>query len=112
MALQQQKDVQGVLALLAGEDDLTDPVRCQVDDAAGAGGQALLAPTREVMDRALVRLVGDADLGHDPPAARACGAGEGAQLGASVALNQAMLRAAHGPADDLAADQFDALVRA
>ncbi len=112
MALQQQKDVQGVLALLAGEDDLADPVRCQVDDAAGAGGQALLAPTGEVVDRALVRLVGDADLGQDPPAAGACGAGEGAQFSPGTALDQAMLRTGHAAADDLAADQLDTLIGA
>jgi len=49
MALQQQRNVAGVFLLVAGGDDLADPVRGQVDDAAGALRQPLLGPAGEIV---------------------------------------------------------------
>jgi len=62
VVLQQQEEGQRVLALMARGDDLTDPVRDDLDDPAGALGQAFLAPPGEVMARTLMGLVVDADL--------------------------------------------------
>ena len=76
VALEQQEEVERVLALVARGDDLADPVRRRVDDARWPVGHALLAPTGDVAHGALVRLVRAADLGDDPPSARAGRAGE------------------------------------
>ncbi len=63
------------------------------------------------MGRALVALVGDADLGEDPPAIRSAAAIERAELLARIALSTPVQRPRHGPAHDLAVDEFVVLVR-
>ena len=62
------------------------------------------------MTGALVRVVGDADLGCDPPTAGAVFTLHGTENLARVALSHPMLGAGHRAADDLTVDQLDALV--
>jgi len=64
------------------------------------------------MTRALVGLVGDTDLGGDPPAAGAGGPIRRTKLDAGSWLHAAVFAECHRPAHDLAVDQLDARFRA
>jgi hypothetical protein len=63
------------------------------------------------MTGALVRVVGDADLGCDPPTAGAVFTLHGAENLARVALGHPMFGAGYRATDDLTVDQLGALVR-
>jgi len=104
VTLKQQRQLDPVLAFVAPRDDLADPIRGEVNDTSWRLGHALLAPAGDVVTRALVRLVGNADLGGDPPAAWPGATGKGTQLGTGVALDNPVLEPRHRPPNDLAID--------
>lgn len=112
VALQQEEQRQRILTLVAWRHDLADPVRRQLDDAARSLWQPFFAPAGDVVARALVGLVGDADLSDDPPPAGAGLAAERAELHSRIALHDTVLGTRHGAAHDLAVDQLDPLLGA
>lgn len=70
---------------------------------------ALLASAGEFVTWALVGLIGDADIGGDPPAARAGAAIQRSKVDAGTQLHGAGLALCNRPADDLTVDQLNSL---
>jgi hypothetical protein len=79
-------------------------------DAVGRIWQALATPAGEVVRGAFVGLVGDADVGDDPPAVGAGAVCEWAEAAIGAALSLCVGEADHRPAHDIAADQLDAVL--